>query len=324
MATRPRLAGLVLVALALTAPTVAAIEPAFSSGNTRSASADDPRWNPHGPVAVVHEYVEADDAFPTNRRTVQRYKFSESGKLVELTRYYPDTERPISQSFTYDDEGRLTAWFARNADNNVLWGYRYRYNERGQLIQETEFGYNEHVVGHRAYLYHREDGMLRVEESAYDASGGVLWWMQRERSSHPDNESWSVYYPDGRVITTGTRTFDGHGNLVMEEEHDQISGHNSRTYYRYNPQGQVTLIEQFDRNDELQRHEEFQYDRHGNPTLHRIRMTSNGTYTTRFIQYDYDEYNNWVRNVQWTMRTEHAQLRVIEESVRIRRIEYRE
>jgi antitoxin component YwqK of YwqJK toxin-antitoxin module len=303
-----------LAAVLLPATTISSMEPA----------ADDHRWVPSGPVKAVDEFIEREivhDGRHTQR--VRRYVFSPEKKVTSIIRYEGPGGSPVTQTFEYDDEGHLVSWTARNANDTTLWGYRYRYNEEGRLLQETEFDRHGRVTGHRAFLYHTgESGETRLEESAYDATGGVLWWMHRTRAANNEDEQWSVYYPDGRVITEGLRRFDAQERLILEEEVDRTTGNRSITRYRYAGHHQPITVEHYSGKDVLQRREVFRYDERGNVTFHRITTATENNHTTRHYQYTYDEYGNWIRRVQWLVRTGETEMPAVERVIHIREFKY--
>lgn len=302
------------IALLTTAP-LPAMEPTMG----------DHQWVPNGPVRAVDEFVEREqDRNRRSTRRVQRFTFSPQRKVTSITRYDGPRGSPVTQTFEYDDQGNLTSWTAKTGENTTLWGYRYRYNEKGRLLQETEFDRYGRVSGHRAFLYHTgEDGETRLEESAYDATGGVLWWMHRTRAANNEDEQWSVYYPDGRVITEGLRSFDAQGRLILEEEVDRTTGNRSITRYRYAEHRQPIRVDHYTGEDLLQRREDFRYDERGNVTFHRITTSNEGNHTTRHYQYTYDEFGNWIRRTQWLVRTGDTQLPAVERVIHVRQFEYR-
>ncbi len=283
-----------------------------------------PEWVPRGPVLEVKEYRVPDPNVPDVRRPVQNARFSESGRIEKLVRYVPDHRRPVTQRFSYDAEDRLESWFAQDEQGAMLWGYRFRYTSEGDLMQETEFDREGDVAGHRAFLYYRDNGEVRVEESAYDSRGEVLWWMQRIRDTGFGGEEWSVYYPDGRVITEGVRKFDHLDRLVHEEEIDRTTNERTITTYEYDTGDRPIRVEHRDSTGSVTRSEEYQYDENGNPVLHRITTDSEERRIVRRYQYEYDRYGNWTRRESWYMVTEETRLRSIDQDVRVREFTYRE
>ncbi|SIQ63472.1 hypothetical protein SAMN05920897_11220 [Alkalispirochaeta americana] len=290
---------------------------AVQAGNS---TPQDPRWEPRGPVREVLEYTSEDE----EERLINQYHFNRRGKLKELVRYIPNPDEPVTQTFSYNDQGLLEHWLARGPSGRVLWGYRYRYDQEGTLLQETEYGQGETISGQRVFTSQREGETVRVEESAYDSSGEVLWWMQRLRSTGNPGEDWSLYYPDGRIITEGSRLYDLEGRIIREEERDTTTQSSITTTYRYSQGDQPTRIEERNHDETLLRREEFQYDQFGNPLLHRISSASDESHTTRYYQYNYDDHGNWISRITWNVRTKENQLKAVTETRTIRRFTYRE
>lgn len=268
----------------------------------------------------------SDHSAEAESRLAQTFVFSRECKLVKRVQFLPGRRRPVTQEFFYDENGRRETWVARDHTGATLWQYRYRYNEQGRLIQETEFDRDGHVAGQRAFLYHEENGTVRVEESAYDAFGAVLWWMQSVRSTNARDaaadEEWTVFFPDGRTITEGIRRYDHRERIVYEEEIDRTTDTRITKRYEYGARDRPTRIERRNSDDEILRVEEYRYDRQGNPVFHRTRIIPDDYHLTRRFEYRYDEYGNWIRRVGWSVVTTDGRLETVEQNIRVRRYEY--
>lgn len=287
-----------------------------------------PEWQPAGPVLEVEEVVlhrnSAADTVPARETPVLRARFSPGGRIISLVRYAPDANRPVTQTFSYDDSGRLEQWTARTPEKAVLWEYRYRYTEQGRILQETEFDRFGRVAGNRAYLYHHEDNGTRTEESAYNEHGEVLWWMQRFYSFDAREESWSMYYPDGRIITEGLRRFDAQERVIHEEEIDRATGNRTITAYQYGQGDNPVLVEHLDSLDSVHRRDTFEYDQYGNITLHRQELPAENRSIVRRFDYQYDRFGNWTQRISWRIVTENGTLQNLEHVTRERRFVYHE
>lgn len=278
-------------------------------------------WIPAGPVREIEEFIlrENAEAVP-----VQRARFSETHRIREIVRLTPDPSRPITQTFAYDEHDRLIRWEARDVEDTMLWGYRYRYTAEGRLMQETEFNRNGEIAGNRAFLYYQDDAGLRTEESAYDAAGDLLWWMQRVRKTDAPEEEWTMYYPDGRVITEGVRRFDYQDRVIHEEEIDRATGKRTVTVFHYNRHDVPVHVEHFDSAGRMMRRETFEYDRWGNPLVFHLDTPLEQRRLTRRYHYQYDQYGNWTRRIMWRIVTENETFREIEQITRERRFTYRD
>ncbi|WP_018526081.1 hypothetical protein [Alkalispirochaeta alkalica] len=294
------------------------LTPALLQGGTPAPR--DPRWEPRGPVVEVREYLLGEEE--DQEELVHRYRFDHQGKLTELVRHIPDPDAPVTQHFSYNDQGMLEHWLARDPSGQIIWGYRYRYDQEGTLLQETEYGPGETITGQRAFTSRQEGDTVRVEESAYDSSGEVLWWMQRLRTSETPGEDWSLYYPDGRIITEGSRLYDSQGRIIREEERDTAARTTTITTYRYNQGENPLRIEETDSDGTLLRREEFQYDQFGNPLLHRTDIPADTVHTARYYQYEYDDHGNWTTRTIWNVRTRGDQLTAVTRERRFRHFTY--
>lgn len=301
------IASLVII---LSAPGVPALDPPENN----------PRWTPRGPVHEVEEFILREGAEAT---LVQRARFSGTRRVKEIVRFVPNPDRPVTQSFSYDEEDRLVRWVARDPEGTMLWGYQYRYTPDGRLMQETEFDRNGRIAGNRAFLYYQDAQEFRTEESAYDASGELLWWMQRLRRIDAPEETWKMHYPDGRVITEGVRQFDVRDRVLREEEIDRATGNRTVTVFHYGRYDDPIRVEFFDSSGTLTRQEILEYDEQGNPTAHSIITVPENRRLTRRYYYRYDQYGNWIHRISWRIVTEDEALREIEQVTRERRFSYR-
>ena len=216
----------------------------------------------------------------------------EENLLVE-EKYFPDGTPESRIVRTYGEQGRLKLEKEYSADSEVPHQEtEYSYSAAGR-VTETVIRYQDGSVSYRRYSHDEANNSETIdivdeegenegkEYRRYDSEGRVL-----EEVIHDE---------EGALEQSVTNEYDEHGQLLKRvslfpDDYEVIE------LYFYERDEKSQIIERTVENEEEEvlRHDEFDYDERGNNTEHRVQNYSQGwAVTDRLV---YDEKDRVVKN----------------------------
>lgn len=238
---------------------------------------------------------------------------------VEEYREYPDEDRQLLQTWTFDEDGVATerVFFTYSFRDGSLSGRQVTSYDAGQPLATVVYDADDEPTGQTVYRY---DGEGRLSEQVTVNAEGVetaRTEYERDAAGNVVRETW---YRDGAVRRSYERGYDADGGLIEERAFDdegrlyEVESYTvpdlEHDYVRYDEEGEVeatgrvienelgtVLLEQLAPDGTVSESYEFVYDEAGR-VIERRSVYGEGNYDELLTYaYEDDERGNWIRRV---------------------------
>lgn len=193
------------------------------------------------------------------------YTYRDDGTQIGKTRYRVDGEIVLRFSAELGETGNIERTVVYERDGSVNFVYKYRYDSKGNRIEEAH--------------YSGDTGELRYRETfSHDSKGNLTQTIG--------------YAADGSESFSRRFSYDDEGRKL--EEHGIIEREPFRTIrYMYDEQGNVASTVVLMGDGSLHSKTKSKYDEHGNELEH-IRFLDDGIISKETYTYEYDQRGNWI------------------------------
>jgi len=196
-------------------------------------------------------------------------EFAPSGQVIYLTQYTGADNVFRSESFIYDESGRLARCLEFDSAESEAGTTEYDYDGAGKRIGWTRRDASGALTGHSVEEY---AGKLLVSLVSFRANDVPLLRKTFEYSDNRLVQSVSIYYsPNGEVAERWISTYDAEGRIseTFGLKSDGTPLGDGRYVYEYDPEGRESSVLSF--NDSALDNEPnhikrfaYMYDQHGN------------------------------------------------------------
>lgn len=225
----------------------------------------------------------------TSRRELLLF---DDGELVEQFQFVPEDNFLWRSTLEYDSQGRVVDWRSFGPGGELNWRYEYTYDRQGR--RRREIVYDSSGAIDRVLTREYENGRL-AEEAMYNGNDSVEWRQAYEYSDDGQTKSWSTFYADGSRIKEVTQHFDEQGRLLEEIHVNELGVAYEKIQYEYGQSSEPEVVEVYNEQNELIRHEEYEFDQNGNAVVERVTRPKEEQTELIVRNYRYDSYGNWVQ-----------------------------
>jgi hypothetical protein len=261
-----------------------------------------------GRVESVRAYVVEfdEDGKKRGKRRIDSIKrFDRRGCLKEDTAFTHNGSILWSNANSHDAQGRLISTSTKHSPFTYLSDVTfYRYDERGNLIEEKGYDTKDELVYKGAYKY--DDRNRRIE------------WLSSsfhpEENSKPHKSTYSRY-ESGQVKDERFYSDEGGGF----QPNDNIPGGAHRKTYFYDERGKIISTLRFKSNGAFAGMEITRYDHRGS-VIEEIEYDGEGNLIDKkAYKYKYDRLGNWLEQTTYglAMDGHESRLRIEEISYQI-------
>jgi hypothetical protein len=264
-----------------------------------------------GVVESVRAYaVEFDeDGKRRGKRRIDSLKrFDRRGCLKEDTVFADDGSIVWSDANSYDAQGRLTSTSIKHSPFTYLPDVRfYKYDWRGNLIEENGYNNKDELVNKSAYKY--DDRNRRIEWMSFS--------FHREENSKPHKWTYS-HHESGQVKDERFYSDEGAGFLP----NDNIPGGAHRKMYFYDEHGKRISTLRFKSNGAFVGMDITRYDHRGNE-IEDIEYDAEGNLKyKKAYKYKYDDVGNWLEQITYGLAPDSRESRLRIEEISYQIIKY--
>ncbi len=230
--------------------------------------------------------------------------YNEQGQKLEEV-FYSTENKQSGHIYTYNEQGKLAflSWYDENGQWMLEW--QYRYNEAGQLIEEsqlvanlsycTSYTYNEDGTT-AAIIYDSDQGFLSSVEYVYGTAEQLLQEISKDEDGIFINEVVHAYDEQQRLLNSTTYakekqlrgmlnyTYNSMDSLVNKKRIGSKDNLIQEERFAFNDQGQKTDYWKFIEGS-LRQHLTYTYYNNG-----KLRSISTYGPKERFISYQLYKY----------------------------------
>jgi len=206
-----------------------------------------------------------------------KYYYDDKGRVVRFEKYERDFPRPVVRTYKYEGDSpsvKESEWFDRFG--NLRGIHRYECDAKGFMVRREELDADRNL---KYYIKSKYDEKGRLIEEAWYNPDDTL--EKRDVLGYDDDESmdpaWEEKY-DAKNEHIGTfyYKYDDRGNLIEKKWYNAKDELQSYYKYKYNDDDLLIWLALYDENDNLQMYHEFEYDKVGNKITEKL-FTGDGT-----------------------------------------------
>ena len=207
---------------------------------------------------------------------VETGEYDERGNLIKTIYEAGDGlyQTGGSESYSYDDQGRMIEWTTYDHDNKIRTQEFYTYNEKGDLLERVQKSYSGLLITAERYDYHYEAGRIKERTITY---------FTGEKEKDKEEQVYS-YDTGGQLFRIDIRHFDSD----LEEWADSYQEYE----YTYKDKQLISMAYALvdvakNKTENLRRTVYTQYDEEGRIVIDRVTATGAMSHET---VYTYNEF----------------------------------
>jgi hypothetical protein len=186
----------------------------------------------------------------------QQREYNEEDELIRLTEFdargVNDGVSKLVSEYVYNEKGELLSQTELNNDGDILSKVSYTYNSDGNKISISNYNSLGDLQG-KTLLKEYENGNSKLIEK-YDAFDSLYAFYKYEYNSKGEETKNIILNGIGQVIRQSNTTIDENGNKVLFEIYEGEVGFLGKDEVTYNENGQETELTVFDnRNKQVKR-----------------------------------------------------------------------
>lgn len=225
--------------------------------------------------------------------------FDAKKRLIEWWRYNTDDSCQGQKSiYKYDNKGKKIEIDWVNSDSNVFSMQTIKYDSNGRKIELL--GENLNQKGKRfggKHTYKYDERGNKIEECMYPASGKL---NQRYAYLYNDKGKFIevfLYKGDGKLLSKETLNYNEKGNLVEDILNHRISASQLKDTYAYDVKGNEIEWNRYRKNDSIGSKTTYTYDDRNNLIEENMYKSDGKKTNTEAYLYYYDDQGNWIERV---------------------------
>lgn len=188
-------------------------------------------------------------------------------------------------SMDFNREGMLTQQLMYDKDGGVLSRTECHVDERGLVVEESEFGGNDELISVKKLTYNKRDFL--IETVTYYALDSLQEHHVYNYNDKRKLDAVDCYGADGALESRQVYSYNEAGEISQLTIIDEKTGQETIYYKTYTPEGLLSEVR-------MCLHGQcatFFYNAHGDEERE---IYFDGTEGDSF-QYEYDEKNNWIQ-----------------------------
>ncbi len=199
--------------------------------------------------------------------------------IQTYTYYFGEDSIPVA------DTANLSALLESRKPEFSTWQH---YSSDGWLLNFTKFNQQNDTLLRQVYTYNSKAKLVRWEE--YDSTGTML---TRGKLIYDRNHfiSGEQVFQGDSVVMAFAYTTDGIGNVIKSTQ--SFGDYSTHTETRYNEQGLVEKITEYEPNGKLFKTVKIEYDNYGDEVNRCVYKSGN-----QMIEYTYNQYNQQGRKLK--------------------------
>ena len=181
------------------------------------------------------------------------YTYNDEGKLAEIVYNVGEF---IDEKRVFEYDGNTANIDVLDAKDNLKYTLETKYNDKGQVVEETRYELDDAVSDKASYQYDSKGNVLKEEKYKhgqfryrvkynYDTKGNLVNINQEE--------------PNGISYEKAICTYDASGHLIEEKWRKRANADFSKKIYSYNSEGLCIKVDAFFASYKLQVLSKFAY-----------------------------------------------------------------
>ena len=279
-------------------------------------------FNSNGSVSSIAEYDANGNRFKYTQYNsdgsvnyYQTYQYDSNGNQIGYTRYNSDGTFRERYENEYNASGYLIKRTQYDASGNKIWEYEYAgVSNNNYTTKQTRFNSDGTIDYYETSEYDSNGNNIRINE--YDADGNLRNYYESDYDSDGHEVEYRQYSPSGELewrceyernesgYVTKQIEYDAEGNKTGETILAGTSNWRRIKYTRFNSDGSVNSITEYDTNGKQSKYTQYnsdgsinyyqtyEYDLNGNNV--RINEYNADSNLRCYYDYDYDSNGNQI------------------------------
>ncbi|MFJ1383243.1 RHS repeat domain-containing protein [Capnocytophaga canimorsus] len=222
--------------------------------------------------------------------------YNPQGRAIEKIFYEEDGNILNKQTCKYDEQGNK---IEEISDNNIFSMKSIRkYNEKEELIEYIEYGYEDETVSRKEKLIYYEEGERgnRVKTIWYEYKFGKTFNVERYYNEH-EKLIEAIYYKEGNIYRKETWKYDDKGNEIENICYDKNGKIGLKTTLKYDDKGNEIEYIMYYENGKIDFKITSKYDDKGNK-IERIGHNSKRGFLGKNT-WEYDNQGNLTEEIDY-------------------------
>jgi hypothetical protein len=172
--------------------------------------------------------------------------YDKNGNICEMILFKSTDSIDVKVVLTYDENNNLITDTDFDADNNILEGIRYSFNQDGLVINQKNLG--ENGVADSEFEYWRDEKRYTLTMKKILLSGEVeylLIYQYSESIDEGNNIGITKQTADGKLIMRVENVFDDNGQRLYKKIYDENDKLMYYFSYKYFDNGEFKEISKF-------------------------------------------------------------------------------
>ncbi len=145
------------------------------------------------------------------------YKYDSSGNMVQMSDRSPEGWSEVKYVYKYDSFGnKIVKLNYDMVENCLIWTSGYKYDELGNLIEETLTGNGCTSLWGAKAIYKYDSLGYKIEQARYDSDNSLLKKFIYKYDSSGNMVEEAEYDSSGKVCGKCTYKYDQKGNVVEQ------------------------------------------------------------------------------------------------------------
>jgi len=225
-------------------------------------------------------------------------KYNNKGFLTESVAKYFDGDSLILQEVCkYDDKGHEIEQYHSNSDGESG-KETSKYDDIGNIIELNRYYPVDSLEASWKYTYKFDDKGNIIEENTYtngSAEGRLVTYKYDEKDNLIEAK---VYTTDSILHWKTTFKYDDKGNKIEKNMYSYDGSLSGKEIYKYDDRGHRIETSNSYQDGILHWKNTYKYDDNDN-LIEETYLSDNGSSSQKIYKYEYDEKNNWIRQIQF-------------------------